>query len=95
MNAMYNFHWDASYSNTGVAYYNLTVNGMTTQVYGTSHQMPIAENTSVHAEVTAVDVNGLSSMPATIDFMVPDYIEPLVPPTMPGNFGADFMNWMV
>jgi hypothetical protein len=94
MQAIYNFHWDASTTNYGINYYVLTVNGSTNYVYGTSFQMNIEENTNVHAEVYAIDYIGQMSDPAVIDFMVPDFIEAPVRPGVPGNFGVDFVNWV-
>lgn len=93
MQAVYNFTWEGSYSPIGVSYYMLSINGNVYNCYTNNMEIAQEENTSVHAEVRAVDFVGQISEPAVMDFMVPDYVDPTPPPTVPGNFIASFVRW--
>ncbi len=94
MQAVYNFRWDGSYSPSGVGVYYLTVNGSMYTVYGNNIEISIPEATNVHAEIYAVDNAGQSSDVASFDFVTDTYTNPAPErPTMPGNFGVDFVRW--
>jgi hypothetical protein len=93
MQAVYNFHWDSSYSPSGVGVYYLNVNGSMYTSYGNNMEISLPENTSIHAEIYAVDNAGQSSDVAAFDFTTATYTVEPTRPTMPGNFGADFVRW--
>jgi len=94
MQAVYNFRWDSSYSPSGVSVYYLNVNGSMYTAYGNNIEISLPEATNVHAEIYAVDGAGQSSDVAAFDFTTNTYyVEQPTRPTMPGNFGADFVRW--
>lgn len=94
MQAVYSFHWDSSYSPSGIGAYYLNVNGSMYTAYGNNMEISLPENTYVHAEIYAVDGAGQSSDVAAFDFTTAMYVDnTIVRPTMPGNFGADFVRW--